>query len=53
MNGTTPQTLRITLADGTARTFTVASLPKHWKSWLMAQMPYGTDFVDATFNRTH
>jgi hypothetical protein len=45
------QTLTITLADGTSHSETVAKMPRHWKSWLMHKLPYGTDFQGATFSR--
>lgn len=43
--------LTITLQDGTTHSETVAKMPKHWNSWLMHRMPYGTDFQGATFTR--
>lgn len=45
------QTLTITLADGTEHSRTVRRPVRSWKSWLMRQLPYGTDFQGATFNR--
>lgn len=45
-------TLTITLADGTAFSHTVKRMPRHWKSWLMQQCPYGTPFQGATFTRS-
>jgi hypothetical protein len=44
-------TLTITLRSGEAQSFTVAKMPAHWKSWLMRQLPYGTDFQGASFSR--
>jgi hypothetical protein len=46
-------TLTITLESGEAHSFTVAKMPRHWKSWLMRQLPYGTAFMGATFKREH
>ena len=43
--------LSITLADGTTRSWDVAKLPQHWKSWVMQHMPYGTDYAGATWAR--
>jgi hypothetical protein len=43
--------LTITLRDGTSETFTRAKMPRHWKSWLMHQLPYGSDVQGATFKR--
>jgi hypothetical protein len=48
----TPQyRLTITLATGEAHSFDVAKMPRHWKSWLMQQMPYGTPMQGAQFKR--
>lgn len=44
--------LSITLSDGTTESWTVAKTPRHWKSWVMQRMPYGTDFFGCTFSRT-
>ena len=47
----TPQfVLTVTLRDGTAHSFEVDSMPRHWASWVMRQMPYGTDFLGAEFS---
>lgn len=43
--------LTITLADGAAHSFEVDRMPRHWNSWLMQQLPYGTVFLGATFKR--
>jgi hypothetical protein len=45
-------TLTITLRDGNAHAFTVAKMPRHWKSGVMQQMPYGTSFQGARFTRS-
>lgn len=44
-------TLTITLNTGEAHSFTVDRMPRHWKSWLMQQLPYGTTFTGASFER--
>lgn len=43
--------LTITLRDGEAHTFAYRGRrrPRFIGSWLMQQMPYGTDFQGATF----
>lgn len=41
--------LTITLADGRSWSFERATLPNHWKSWLMQQLPYGTPKQGCTF----
>lgn len=47
----TPQfVLTITLQDGTTHSFEVDAMPRHYASWLMRQMPYGTDFHGAQFS---
>ncbi len=43
--------LTITLSDGATLRRTVTRMPTNWKSWLMRQLPYGTDFQGATFTR--
>ena len=49
----TPQyTLTITLRDGTEHSFEVDAMPRHWKSWVMRQLPWGTDVHGAEFSRT-
>ena len=49
----TPQfVLKITLRDGTEHSFEVERMPRNWASWVMRQMPYGTDFRGAQFRRT-
>lgn len=45
-------TITITLADGTTRSMQVRKMPRHWKSVLMRQLPYGTDVTGATFSRS-
>jgi hypothetical protein len=32
-------------------TFTREGMPRHWKSWVMQQCPYGTNFYGAAFHR--
>jgi hypothetical protein len=44
-------TITITLADGSSHSFSVKFQPRNWKSWLMHQMPYGTDLQGCTFSR--
>jgi len=43
----------ITLASGVTREWEWTSIPKsgrrHWKSWAMRQLPYGTDFMGCVF----
>lgn len=39
----------LTLTDGTVVSLTWARKPKHWKSVLLSQLPYGTDTVDSVF----
>jgi len=41
--------LTITLRSGESFSFVVDRRPRHWKSWLMAQVPYGTSCQGATF----
>jgi hypothetical protein len=36
--------LQITLRSGETHSFTVSRVPRHWKSWVMDQLPYGTDY---------
>jgi hypothetical protein len=43
--------LTITLSSGEAHSFDVAKMPRHYASWLMQQLPYGTVFQGATFSR--
>jgi hypothetical protein len=43
--------LSVILADGTRHDFERAKMPRHWKSWVMQQMPYGTDFYGCRFER--
>lgn len=43
--------LTVTLKDGTAHSFEVVKMPRAWTSWVMQQMPYGTDYFGATFHR--
>ncbi len=38
-------TIGVRLADGTVYTFPVRRLPRHWKSWVMQRVPYGTSFL--------
>jgi hypothetical protein len=42
--------LTITCEAGSWR-FTRSSMPRHWKSWLMRQVPYGTNLQGATITR--
>lgn len=43
--------LRITLRDGREYAWITAKMPRHWKSWVMQQLPYGTDFQGASWRR--
>lgn len=43
--------LAVTLASGERFAFPVAKMPRHWKSWVMQECPYGTDFYGCTFSR--
>jgi hypothetical protein len=43
--------LSVVLADGTRYDFTAAKMPRHWKSWVMQQCPYGTPFMGCRFER--
>jgi hypothetical protein len=43
--------LVLTLANGDTHIFTRAKSPKHYKSWLMRQVPYGVNFQGASFYR--
>lgn len=43
--------LTITLRSGESRSFEVAKMPRYAGSWLMQQMPYGTDFGGMTITR--
>lgn len=43
--------LTIELATGERHEFAVARLPRHWTSWLMHQMPYGTTLRGCRFFR--
>ena len=45
-------TITITLQDGTTRSLQVHKIPKHWKSVLLRQLPYGTDITGATYSKT-
>jgi hypothetical protein len=42
-------TLTITLSNGDSHSFEVDKRPRYWQSWLMHQLPYGTDFQGAQF----
>lgn len=42
-------TLTITLRSGESYSFTVDHRPRHWKSWVMQQLPYDTDYLGCTF----
>ena len=41
--------LRVTLADGTVHERAVQRVPRHWRSWLMRELPYGTLYQGATW----
>jgi hypothetical protein len=43
--------LAITLRSGQTFRSERDTLPRHWKSWLMDQPPYGTDFRGCTFSK--
>jgi hypothetical protein len=43
--------LSITLQSGETHEFTVKRMPRTWKSWVMQQVPYGTDFYGCSFGR--
>lgn len=43
--------LTITLADGTSHSEEVAVMPRNWKSYVMARMPYATNFLGAKCTR--
>jgi len=43
--------LTVHLEDGSSATFVRPSMPPHWKSWIMRQLPYGTSFYGAMFTR--
>lgn len=43
--------LTITLNTGESHSFEVPRIPRAWKSWLMQQLPYGSDFYAAVFER--
>lgn len=43
--------LGVTLRTGETFSFPAAKMPRHWKSWVMQQCPYGTDFYGCTFSR--
>jgi hypothetical protein len=47
-----PFTLSVVLADGRRFDFTRATMPRHWKSWVMQQCPYGTNFQGARWMRS-
>jgi hypothetical protein len=42
--------LTITLRDGAVHSFEVDAMPRHWASWVMRQLPYGTDVLGAKFS---
>lgn len=42
-------TLTIRLGNGAEHSFRVQRMPRNWKSWLMQQVPYGTDLRGCTF----
>lgn len=42
--------LKIVLADGTEHTWAKDKLPANWKSWILQQLPYGTDTTGAHFS---
>lgn len=41
--------LTVTLSSGKKITRTVLRKPRHWKSWLMQQAPYGTAFYGCSW----
>lgn len=41
--------LTVTLLDGASHSFDVETVPQHWKSWVMHQLPYGTNFGGCTW----
>jgi hypothetical protein len=43
--------LSVTLADGTTHTFEVEKMPRHWCSWVMQKLDYGTVFQGCQFSR--
>jgi hypothetical protein len=43
--------LTITLRDGASHSFVVAKMPRHYGSWLMQQLPYGTNFQGCVCSR--
>lgn len=43
--------LSVTLADGERYEFRAAKMPRHWKSWVMQQMPWDTNYVGSRFDR--
>lgn len=43
--------LSVTLADGTVYAYDVVKMPRAWKSWVMQQVPYGTEFFGCTWSR--
>lgn len=44
--------LSVTLTTGETLAFEAAKMPRHWKSWVMQQCPYGTTFQGCTFARS-
>lgn len=49
--GTRRYRLTITLNTGKSHSFEVKRMPRAWKSWLMQQLPYGSDCYAAVFER--
>ena len=39
----------VKLNDGSEHWFVAKRVPAHWKSWVMQQMPYMTDFLECQF----
>jgi hypothetical protein len=42
----------IVLADGTEHVWQIADhpvRPRHWKSWVMGELPYGTEYFGCTW----
>ena len=46
-----PWLLTIVLNTGESHSFTVTTLPRHYVSWLMRKVPYGTDISNARYAR--
>jgi hypothetical protein len=42
--------MAVTLADGSYREWIVAKAPRYWQSWVMRQMPSGTDYQGAQWS---